>query len=348
LIGRLEGPANSRTLLMGSHQDSVRHGGRYDGIMGVVLPLVALRRLGAEGLRLPFAVEVLAFADEEGVRFPTALMGPRALADTFAPEALDLRDQDGIALARALRSFGGDPAQIAGLARAPATLLGYVECHIEQGPVLERAGLALGTVTAICGIERHPVVLSGEAGHAGTIPMALRRDALTGAAEIALALETLARETEGLLATVGEMHILPNAVNAVPGEARFTLELRHPEDPRREEAGAEITRIAREIAARRGLGIEIHRSYAQAATPCDPQLSERLEEAARQVTGRAQRLASGATHDASAMAALCPVAMLFTACRAGLSHHPEEYASPEDMAAAVATLALFLRRLGTN
>ena len=343
LIGRIEGPTGAPTLLMGSHQDSVREGGAYDGIMGVVLPILALETLLDQDVALPFAVEVLAFADEEGVRFPTALIGPRALAGSFDPTVLDMADADGISLRDALSGFGLDPDAISGLARDPATVLGYVETHIEQGPVLEAAGDPLGVVTAICGIERHPVAFRGETGHAGTLPMEMRRDALVGAAALITEVDRLAQATPGLLGTIGTLVLTPGAVNAVPREARLTVELRAPEDAVREAAGAALTDFARQTAAARSLTLDMTRSYHQAATPCDPALSDRLAKAVETVTGApASRLASGATHDASAMADLCPVAMLFTRCAGGVSHRPEEAASGADMARAVAALVAFL------
>ena len=343
LIGRCEGPPGAPVLLLGSHQDSVREGGAYDGIMGVVLPILALEVLRDAGVALPFAVEVLAFADEEGVRFPTALIGPRALAGTFDPAVLDMEDADGTRLGDALRGFGGDPGAIAGLARDPGAVLGYVETHIEQGPVLEAAGDPLGVVTAICGIERHPVTLTGETGHAGTLPMEMRRDALVGAAALVTEVDRLARATPGLLGTIGTLDLAPGAVNAVPREVRTTVELRAPEDAVREAAGVALTAFAQETAAAQGLALDMTRSYHQPATPCDPALSDRLAAAVEAVTGGpAPRLASGATHDASAMADLCPVAMLFTRCAGGVSHRPEESASGADMALAVETLVAFL------
>jgi len=313
--------------------------------MGVVLGILALEKLAAEGVTLPFAVEVLAFADEEGLRFPTALIGPRALAGRFDPAVLDMQDEAGIRLRDAMADFGLDPDAIAPLARDPATILGYLETHIEQGPVLEAAGEALGVVTAICGIERHPVQLTGETGHAGTLPMAMRRDALVGAAELIGEVDRLARATPGLLGTVGTLAVAPGAVNAVPREARLTIELRAPEDATRAAAGVALSTFGRDLAARRGLGIKMAKSYEQRATPCDPALSMALAEAIRQGGGAAPHLASGATHDASAMADLCPVAMLFVRCRAGLSHHPDEFASAPDMAAAIDTIARFLAQI---
>ncbi|MCC5965212.1 MAG: M20 family metallo-hydrolase [Natronohydrobacter sp.] len=343
LIGRLEGPIGAPTLLMGSHQDSVREGGAYDGIMGVVLPVLALMKLRAEGLRLPFAVEVLAFADEEGVRFPTALMGPRALAGRFEMAALDLCDREGITLRAAMEGFGLAPDEIPGLSRDPARVMGWIETHLEQGPVLEQAGKALGIVTAICGIERHSITLTGQAAHAGTVPMRLRRDALTGAAELALAAEDLARATPDLLATVGALQIRPGVVNAVPGEAVMTLEIRSPSDRAREIAGAELTDRARQIAQHRGLNLSITRSYAQSATQCAPDILSRLSQAVSDGGQDAVHLPSGATHDASAMADLCPIGMLFTDCKDGISHHPDEYVSPQSMTCAVHSLTRVIR-----
>jgi allantoate deiminase len=343
LIGRLDGPDGAPALLMGSHQDSVREGGGYDGIMGVVLPVLALMKLRQDRVTLPFAVEVLAFADEEGVRFPTALMGPRALAGAFEMAALELQDRDGITLRRAMEDFGLDPDALPGLKRDPAQVLGWVEIHLEQGPVLEAAGQDIGIVTAICGIERHMVMLKGKAAHAGTVPMHLRRDALAGAAELTLAAETLACETDGLLVTVGALQVRPGVVNAVPGEVALTLEIRAPDDSLREKAGADLTQAAHDIANRRGLGLDIARTYAQSATLCSPQIIERLSRAvAAGNREAAQLIASGATHDTSAMAELCPVGMLFTACRDGVSHHPDENVPGAAMSSGILALERFL------
>jgi len=345
LIGRMEGPEGAPVLLLGSHQDSVREGGAYDGIMGVVLPVLALMKLNRDGVKLPFAVEVLAFADEEGVRFPTALMGPRTLAGTFDMAALDLRDRDGITLRRAMEDFGLNPDALPGLRRDAAKVIGWVEIHLEQGPVLEAAGRNIGIVTGICGIERHMVTLTGKAAHAGTAPMHLRRDALVGAAELIQAAETLARETDGVLATVGALQVRPGVVNAVPGEVTLTLEIRAPDDSVREWAGATLTQAAHDIANRRGLGLDIACTYAQPATPCSPQIIERLS---KSVEGgnreAAQRMVSGATHDTSAMSGLCPVGMVFTACRDGVSHHPDEHVPGTAMSSGILILERFMRQ----
>ena len=346
LIGRREGPPGAPTFLMGSHQDSVREGGAFDGAMGVLLPILALEKLRAEDVALPFAVEVLGFADEEGVRFPTALLGPRALAGTFDAAVLDMEDGDGVSLRDAMHGFGLDPEAIAGLKRDPAGIIGYLEAHIEQGPVLEAEGEALGVVTAICGIERHPVVFSGETGHAGTLPMAMRRDALVGAAALVAEVDRSARAEPGLLGTVGTLSVLPGAVNAVPREARLTVELRAPDDAVREKAGRALTAFAEGIASERGLSLDMRRSYHQPAAPCDPGLTGALVQAVRDTGGKGLALPSGATHDASAMADLCPIAMLFLRCRDGVSHRPEEHASAPDMGQAIDAMGAFLKAVG--
>jgi len=351
LIGRQEGPegqsraAGAPVLLLGSHQDSVREGGAYDGIMGVVLPILALMKLRRAGARLPFAVEVLAFADEEGVRFPTALMGPRALAGTFDMAALEMQDRDGISLRRAMEDFGLVPDALPQLRRDPAQVLGWIETHLEQGPVLERSGHSLGIVTAICGIERHMVTLHGAAAHAGTLPMALRRDALAGASELVLEVERLAQGRAGLLATVGAVTVRPGVVNAVPGEVALTVELRAPDDADRTAAAAALALSAQAIAARRNLGLEMSRSYAQPATLCAEQIISALSEAAMACGHAAPLLPSGATHDASAMADLCPVGMIFTRCRDGISHHPDEYVDSAAMSEAICVLEQAISRV---
>ncbi|MEQ8896055.1 MAG: M20 family metallo-hydrolase [Roseovarius sp.] len=337
LIGRLEGPEGRGTLLMGSHQDSVRQGGAFDGIMGVVLPLMALEKLRAEGRAPPCSVEVLAFADEEGVRFPTALVGSRALAGTVEPGVLDMTDGDGVTLRAAMTAFGLEPDRIGELARDPGDVIGFVETHIEQGPVLERAGEALGVVSAICGIERHTIAIVGETGHAGTLPMEGRKDALVAVAALVTEVNRLARASEGLRGTVGALTFGPNVVNAVPGVARMTAEFRSADDGVRRAAGEALHAFAEEVCAGMELSCEV--TYQQPAQPCDSGFSDRLVKAVTAAGGQGLVLPSGATHDASAMADLCPVAMLFVRCRDGMSHRPEEYAAAEDMGRAVEVLA---------
>lgn len=339
LVGRLDGPRGRGALLMGSHQDSVRQGGAYDGIMGVVLPLIALEKLQAEGREPPCAVEVLAFADEEGVRFPTALVGSRALAGTVDPAVFDMEDADGASLRAAMTGFGLSPGGIGELKRDPGDVIGFVETHIEQGPVLERAGEALGVVSAICGIERHSLGIVGETGHAGTLPMEGRKDALVAGSAIVTEVNRLARETPELRGTVGSFAIGPNVVNAVPRVVRMTAEFRSPEDAVRRAAGDALHDFAERVCGEMGLSLSCEMTYQQPAQPCAAGLSDRLVKAVKAAGGQGLVLPSGATHDASAMADLCPVAMLFVRCRGGVSHRPEEYAAPGDMGQAVDVLA---------
>ncbi|OWX98997.1 M20 family metallo-hydrolase [Thioclava sp. IC9] len=340
LIGRREGPEGAPTLLIGSHQDSVRAGGAFDGIMGVALGCLALEAIGDRAL--PFSVEVLAFADEEGVRFPTALIGPRALAGTLDPSVFAMVDKTGVSLGAALEAFGGDPEGTAALARDPVSVAGYVELHIEQGPVLEGEDKPLGVVTAISGIERHRVTITGEAGHAGTVPMEMRHDALLAASDLVRGVHDVARD-HGIRATVGQLDVSPNVVNAIPARVDLTIEIRAAEDPARAAMGAALGPLCALIAEATATQIEIEKTYAQPAQACDAALREGLAAAVRNVTGEAApELPSGATHDASAMADLCPIAMLFLRCKGGISHNPAEYASAGDMGQAVSALAAFL------
>ncbi|OWY08771.1 Zn-dependent hydrolase [Thioclava sp. F42-5] len=340
LIGRREGPEGAPTLLIGSHQDSVRAGGAFDGIMGVALGCLALEAIGDRAL--PFSVEVLAFADEEGVRFPTALIGPRALAGTLDPSVFAMVDKTGVSLGAALEAFGGDPEGTAALARDPVSVAGYVELHIEQGPVLEGEDKPLGVVTAISGIERHRVTITGEAGHAGTVPMEMRHDALLAASDLVRGVHDMARD-HGIRATVGQLDVSPNVVNAIPARVDLTIEIRAAEDPARAAMGAALGPLCALIAEATATQIEIEKTYAQPAQACDAALREGLAAAVRNVTGEAApELPSGATHDASAMADLCPIAMLFLRCKGGISHNPAEYASAGDMGQAVSALAAFL------
>ncbi|WP_232825065.1 M20 family metallo-hydrolase [Primorskyibacter marinus] len=346
LVGRHVGDGRKGTFYIGSHQDSVREGGAFDGIMGIVLAIAALQKLKDEGASPDCPVEVLAFADEEGVRWPTALVGSRAVAGTVDPAVLDMTDRDGVTLRAAMEEFGLAPERIGKIARDPATALGYLECHIEQGPVLEQADVPLGVVTAICGIERHVVTLTGETGHAGTLPMATRRDALVGAAALVAEVDRLAQETEGLRATVGELHVAPNVVNAVPRDVRLTVELRAPDDAMREEASRHLQDFAHRVTGNRGVDCDMQRSYRQPAQPCEPLLTNALARAVGISTGRtALRLPSGATHDASAMADLCPISMMFVRCRNGVSHTPDEHVSREDLEHAVEALSTFLAQM---
>jgi len=342
LIGRKDGPEGTPTFLIGSHQDSVRNGGGYDGIMGVVLGCLALEKLAADGNELPFSVEILAFADEEGVRFPTALMGPRALAGTFDPAVLAMTDSDGVSLRNALAGFGGDPDRVAALARDPAKTLGYLEIHIEQGPVLEAQDTALGIVTGICGIERNTVTFTGDTGHAGTVPMDSRRDALVAASDFISAIHDAAKKVTDLRATIGALSLHPNVVNAIPRAVELTLEIRALNDAVRDDFARLARYLGDNISGGRRVGFSMERTYEQPAVPCNGDLIDALSTATGAICPTAPRLPSGATHDASAMADLCPISMLFVRCEDGVSHKPEEFAASDDMDAAIQSIAAFL------
>ncbi len=253
LRGRYEGAQpGAPALVIGSHVDSVQNAGRFDGPLGVLAGLAVVERLNGAGRRLPFALEIVAFGDEEGSRFPSTLGGSRALAGCFDPAALTEQDEAGISRAEALRAFGCDPEDWRD-ARLPPTTLGYVELHIEQGPVLEAEGMPVGIVTAINGGSRGTVTIRGTSGHAGTVPMDMRRDALTAAAEIVLAVEALARQQTQLAATVGVLRLPNGAVNTIPGWSQLTYDLRSPSDAKREAALAALRAAVREIAERRGV-----------------------------------------------------------------------------------------------
>ena len=344
VIGRL-GDGDRRTLLIGSHIDTVRDAGRYDGTLGVLIGISSLELLHDRGAVLPYAVEVIAFADEEGARFGTSYLGSRAFVGSFDESWLERRDADGVTMRRALGPFGGSPEKIPACRRDPADLLGYFEVHIEQGPTLESEGVSLGVVTAIAGQTGATVTFRGLAGHAGTVAMSLRRDALTAAAEWILATETLARDTDGLVATVGRLTLDPGVGNVIPGRATLSLDLRHAEDPVRIQAGAELRRRAEAIAASRGQALE-WRSHETAAVSLSPELAQRLSEAVAATDQPVVRLPSGAGHDAAIVSTIAPAAMLFVRCAGGVSHNPAESVTVEDVAAAIDATTSFLELIG--
>jgi allantoate deiminase len=344
VVGRWE-PAGGRaagTLLMGSHIDTVVDAGRYDGMLGVLVALACVERLPDD---LPFAVEVYAFADEEGVRYGTAYLGSSVVAGTFDPAALERRDAEGIAMADAIAAFGGDPEGLDAARRDAADLLGYVEVHIEQGPVLEAEDLPVGVVTGIAGQTRAEVVFAGEAGHAGTVPMALRRDALVAGAELVGAADGVARATEGLVATVGELAVQPGASNVIPARATLSLDVRHLDDTVRAAAVGGLRTRATEIAAGRGVDVEWRPVQETDAVACSRALMAELEAAVDDAGVRVARLPSGAGHDAAVMSRLCDVAMLFVRCAGGISHNPAEAVTAEDVAVAIDVTSRLIDRL---
>ncbi|MDP2357433.1 MAG: allantoate amidohydrolase [Beijerinckiaceae bacterium] len=345
VVGRREGatPA-AKTLIIGSHIDTVRNAGSFDGNLGVLLGVEACAHLGDKPL--PYAIEVVAFGDEEGVRFPTSLTGSRALAGTFDPVSLSSVDEKGVSRRDALLAFGCDPSRAQDEARDPSRMLGYIEVHIEQGPVLEANNLALGLVTAINGGSRGEIFIEGAAGHAGTLPMNMRKDALAAAAEIVLAVEQIGKKGVELVATVGRIDVPNGAVNVVPGRTRMSFDVRSPRDDDRIGALADLRAEIARIATARGVKAGLNITYDMPAAICDKALSTALARSFERCDHPVFRLPSGAGHDAMSFRERIPQAMVFVRCRGGVSHRPEEFASPADIASALAVLEDFLETIG--
>ena len=340
VCGRYEGERPGLPCLMlGSHYDTVRDAGKWDGPLGLITAISCVADLHRRGRRLPFAIEVTGFADEEGVRFASTLLGSRAVAGTFDESVLGVKDRAGISLRDALSQFGLDPDHIGAAARARSELLAYVELHIEQGPVLEGLNLPVGVVTAIAGATRLAASLTGMAGHAGTVPMALRRDALAGAAECIVEIEEFCRTDQGgLVGTVGYIHATPGATNVIPGQVSFTIDIRAPTDAHRKLAVADIVRQIENIAGRRKLLLQVDVTHDNRTVPCAPWLKSQVSEAIASEGYRVFELPSGAGHDGMAMIDIADVAMLFVRCRGGISHHPDEHVDLADVDAGARVL----------
>ena len=330
-------------LLIGSHIDTVRRAGRYDGCLGVVLAIALAARL--RDTALPYTLEIRAFGDEEGVRFPITLTGAKATAGVFEAAWLKVEDADGVSLGEALAEFGLKPKLLLDGVCAVRDAFAYLEVHIEQGPVLESLGAPLGIVTAINGAARFEVRVTGQAGHAGTVPMDQRRDALVAAASMVLAVNRVALENPGVVATVGRLSVSPGATNVIPGRCDFTIDLRADEDSLRDRAEALIGRALEAQAASCNTEVSLRRTHLAAATRCDPRLQALLAEAVGSIGLPIVALPSGAGHDAMAVAALCPVGMLFVRCAGGVSHHPDEAVTQADVAAALDAMTVVLRNL---
>ncbi len=342
LRGRREAditPETAPTLLVGSHIDTVIDAGKLDGCLGVIAGILAIEEIEARGERLPFAVEILAFGDEEGVRFPTALSSSSAVTGTYRREWLEVRDRKGVSLGEALAAFGCDASAIEAARIDPAGVVGWLEIHIEQGPLLEHWNMPLGVVTSIAGQSRFTFSLDGVAGHAGTVPMDLRHDALTGLAEIALTVERVGRQgTNGLVATVGRVDVKPGAGNTVPGRIEATLDIRAGADAPRLVAIDRIRYEAERIADRRGLRFELTRHIDVPTCPMDEALQAAFARSVGSLGLDVRLLPSGAGHDAMAMARSFPAAMLFVRSKDGISHNPKEWSSPEDIGLGVEAL----------
>ena len=332
VCGRYEGERPGLPCLMlGSHYDTVRDAGKWDGPLGLITAISCVADLHKRGRRLPFAIEVIGFADEEGVRFASTLLGSRAVAGTFVESVLGTRDAAGISMRDALTQFGLDPHHIGAAARVRSELLAYIELHIEQGPVLEAQNLSVGVVTAIAGATRLAASLTGMAGHAGTVPMRLRRDALAGAAECIVAIEDFCKTDEGgLVGTVGYIHAAPGATNVIPGQVSFTMDIRASTDAHRKLAVADIVRQIEAIAKRRNLSLQLDVTHENRTVPCAPWLRAQVAEAIASEGFRVFELPSGAGHDGMAMIDIADVGMIFVRCRGGVSHHPDEHVELAD------------------
>jgi allantoate deiminase len=343
--GRYRGEGAKR-LLIGSHLDTVLDAGKYDGPFGIIAGILAVDHFARAGWRLPFGIDVLAFGDEEGSRFPSTLSTSAACVGAFDSATLALADRDGVTYADALKAYGKDVSRIPEAAYSPAEAAGYVELHIEQGPVLEKEGEPLGIVTGIVGQNRLRVTVIGEAGHAGTTPMDLRRDALAGAAELILAAERVAQAhtADRMAATVGRIEALPGATNVIPGRVTFSIDLRSMTDAVRREAVQQLQAEAWRLVEARGLQIELEPLFEGTTTAMSGALQDLLAASVAGLGHKPIRLPSGAGHDAQMMTKLCPAAMLFVRCRGGISHNPAEYASLQDMGAAIAALIGFIER----
>ncbi len=350
VIGRLAAPdLFAPVLLIGSHIDTVPNAGRYDGILGVLAALEIAQALRHKGDALPFHLDVIAFSEEEGVRFNAPFIGSLGAVGQLTPDMFDLADRQGRTLRTAIQSYGLDPEAIEAEAYPPGKIAAYLEIHIEQGPALEMANLPLGVVTAISGQTRLQCRITGETRHAGTTPMVARRDALSAAAAMVLATEQLAVREDGLVATVGSISVEPNATNCIAGSATFSLDLRHEHDMVRGRALAEWKAQANTIAEARRVRFEVLSQRDQDAIPCDARLTLELAQCVAAATGStAPHLPSGAGHDAMILARVAPMAMLFVRCAGGISHHPDEAVAEEDVELALQTGTRFVQRLSLN
>ena len=346
IVGRYEaGVPFAPVVMTGSHQDSVKNAGKYDGLFGILSPIACVKALHQQGKRLPYTLEIVGFCDEEGVRFPATLIGSQAMAGLFDPAWLNKTDANGITMRQAINDFGGNADQWSALDRrgdSHGEVVAFVESHIEQGPVLLNAGLAVGVVTAIAGSTRLRANVTGLAGHAGTVPMGARQDALTAAAEMVLFVERYCSEQTGVVGTVGMMSVKPGAINVIPQDVEFTIDVRSGVDEKRLAAVAEFHAELARIAARRNVKVVVNAFYDANAAPCDPALQKQLAIAIAAQGITQHYLPSGAGHDAMVFPAVAPTAMLFVRCgNNGISHHPDETMTAEDAEVATDVLLHF-------
>ena len=346
IVGRYEaGVPFAPVVMTGSHQDSVRNAGKYDGLFGILSPIACVKELNRQGKRLPYTLEIVGFGDEEGVRFPATLVGSKAMAGQFDPAWLDKVDADGVTMRQAISDFGGDASLWKELDRRNqqhGEVVAFVESHIEQGPVLLNEGLAVGVVTAIAGATRMRLNVTGLAGHAGTVPMGARQDALAAAAEMILFVERFCTDNAGLVGTVGKLSVKPGAINVIPQDVEFTIDVRSGDDATRAVALNAFATELPAIAKRRNVTLAIETLYDAGAAPCDPVLQKQFESAIAAQGIKPRYLPSGAGHDAMVFPVVAPMAMLFVRCgNNGISHHPDETMTAEDAEIATNVLLHF-------
>ena len=343
IVGRYEAAdVHAPVVMTGSHQDSVHNAGKYDGLFGIITAIACVKELHERGKKLPYTLEIVGFGDEEGVRFGATLISSKAMAGNFEPVWLDKADDKGVTLRQALIDFGCDPEGWREIDRRGKGVVAYVESHIEQGPVLLNEGLPVGVVTAIAGASRMNVRVTGLAGHAGTVPMGGRQDALTAASEMVLFVERYCEERKGLVGTVGKMSVLPGAINVIPQDVEFTIDVRSGDDALRRSAVVAIQSGFEEIAKRRRVTVDAAPFYAADASPCDVKLQAEFARAIAAHGVPVRHLPSGAGHDAMVFPAVCPTAMLFVRCgNNGIGHHPDETMTAEDAEIATSVLLHF-------
>ncbi|MFC0274931.1 allantoate amidohydrolase [Metabacillus herbersteinensis] len=346
IIGRYEGKNPSApVLIIGSHLDTVIEGGKYDGMLGVVTGIEVVKVLFENGIVLEHPIEVVGFCDEEGVRFHATYLGSKALAGTFTEYDLQRADESGITLADSLTQIGIDPQQYMLAKKSKEDVLGYLELHIEQGPVLEKQNEAVGFVSGIAGVTRLSFEIIGKSGHAGTVPIPIRRDALVGASEIICLIESVAKKHEPLVATVGKLSVHPGASNVIPGLVKGTLDIRDINEARKQIAVNTILEKSKSICDSRGLTIKFETVMEAPPVKCSEKFNSIIELSIKEHGGKALSLISGAGHDAVAMADLTEVAMIFVRCRDGLSHHPDEFVTLEDMEAGAEIMYLTVLKM---
>jgi allantoate deiminase len=351
LIGHFAAPANcsDRVLLIGSHLDTVVNAGRYDGPLGVLMGVGLVEVLNEAAVQLPFAIDVIGFCEEEGIRYRTPFIGSRAVAGTLDPALLERVDEQAVSMQSAIDSVrisAPDCVDVVGYDRQQ--VIGYIEPHIEQGPVLEKEDLPVGIVETIAGQTRAAVRFIGRAGHAGTVPMSLRRDALTGAAQWIGQVEEASRKVPGAVATVAQLEVNPNISNVIASDVHLRLDLRHRDDNTRGKLVAELFQVAEHLADHRGLEFHVEWQEQFAAVQMDAALSARLREAAVDAGVQPRMLTSGAGHDAAILATALPSAMLFLRCRGGISHHPDESVRTDDVAVALEVLVRMVDKLAAD